>query len=424
MEAFMTRGAGPARFLLAVIILLALGLSGCIKVLSTDPAKNSTEVSRISIIKVVFNSSPNAATVNGSTFFVKDEAGNLVDGNITCSGTQAAFIPRQILATHTAYSVTLTSGIKDGQGLPMLSRYTFKFTTNDTPEKNVTDVPADQFDPAISGNLVVYTDFSGVDADVWYTDLNTGLAYPVTTASGDQQLTGVSGGRIAYSDWNTMDVLVYDIVTHTTLNITNAALSNSFDPALDGNLIAWTDDRDGNAEIYARDLATSEERRITSDMLIDQAPAVGDGIIVWERCDNYACDVFAYDWTSGATTQITATSWASERFPEVSGRTVVFQREKGTPIDKNIVSFDLDTLTEKELLLTGDQENAHISGNYVSYNDSASGLSHIGLWDLSSGCHFEMTSNSAGQYLNDIDGNKIVYSDNRGGTLDIYICTF
>lgn len=420
----MKRGAEPARFFLAVIILLALGLSGCIKVVSTDPLKNSSDVSRISNITVVFNSSPNAATVNQSTFFVKDAGGNLVDGSISCSGTQAAFIPKQILATHTTYSVTLTSGIKDGQGLPMLSRYTFQFTTNDTTEKNVTDAPADQFDPAISGNLVVYTDFSGVDADVWYTDLNTGLSYPVSTAPGDQQLTGVSDGRIAYTDWNTMDVLVYDVASHTTLNITNAAGSNSLDPALGGDIIAWTDDRDGNAEIYTRDLSTSEERRITSDMLVDEAPSVGDGIIVWERCDGYACDVFAYEWATGATTQLTATPWASERFPDVYGRNVVFQREQGTPIDKNVVVFNLDTLTEKVLSLTGDQENAHISGNYVSYNDSASGLPHIGLWDLSSGCHFEMTSNSAGQYLNDIDGNRIVYSDNRDYTLDIFICMF
>ncbi len=420
----MKRGAGPVRFLMAVVILLALGLSGCIKVVSTDPAKNSSDVSRVSIIKVVFNSSPNAATINQSTFFVKDEAGNLVDGTITCSGTEAAFMPEQILATHTTYSVTLTSGIKDGLGLPMLSRYTFQFTTNDTTEKNVTDAPADQFDPAISGNLVVYTDFSGVDADVWYTDLSTGLAYPVSTAPGDQQLTGVSDGRIAYTDWNTMDVLVYDVATHTTLNITNPAGSNALDPATGGDFIAWTDDRDGNADIYALNLATSEERRITSDILVDQAPAVGDGIIVWERCDGYACDVFAYVWATGMTTQLTATPWASERFPDVSGCTVVFQREKGTPIDKNIVAFDLDTLTEKELSLTGDQENAHISGNYVSYNDSSSGQPHIGLWDLISECHYEMTNNSAGQYLNDIDGNRIVYSDNRNGTLDIFICMF
>jgi TolB protein len=291
-------------------------------------------------------------------------------------------------------------------------------------EQRITTAAADQFDPAISDNLVVYTDFSGVDADIWYTDLSTGLAHPVSTEPGDQQLTGVSGNRIVFTDWNTMDVLVFDVETGLTQNLTNAAGSNSLDPAISQSLVAWTDDRDGNAEIYARELSTGEERRITNSPLTDQSPAVGDGIIVWERCDGYACDIFAYEWATGETTQLTDTPSASERSPDVYGHTVVFQREQGTPIEKDIVAFDLATGTEKVLSLAGDQENPHISGDFVAFNDSASGIPHIGLWQLSTGAHFQVTQGFSGQYLNDIDGNRIVYSDNRSGSLDIYMYTF
>jgi len=290
-------------------------------------------------------------------------------------------------------------------------------------ETQVTNAAADQFDPAISGNFVVYTDFSGVDADVWYTDLLTGLPHAVSTAPGEQQLTGVSGDKILFTDWNSMDVLVYDVATGTTTNLSNAAGSNSLDPAIGGDLVAWTDDRGGNAEIYARDLSTGEERRITNDPLVDQSPAVGDGIIVWERCDGYACDIFVHDWAAGTTRQLTETPYASERFPDVSGRTVVFQREQGTPVDKDLVAIDLDAPGEKVLPLSGDQENAHISGDFVAFNDSASGVPHIGLWRLSKGDHFQVTAGTSGQYLNDIDGNRIVYSDNRAGTLDIWMYT-
>jgi TolB protein len=291
-------------------------------------------------------------------------------------------------------------------------------------ETRVTDAAADQFDPAISSNLVVYTDFSGVDADVWYTDLADGTAHPVVTGAGDQQLTGVSGSRVVYTDWNTMDVLVKDVNAGITQNLTNSAGSNSLDPAISGDLVAWTDDRDGNTEIYAKDLATGEERRISNNSLVDEAPAVGNGIIVWESCDGYACDIYAYDWATKTTRQLTSTPYASERFPDVYGRTVVYQREQGTPIDKNIAAFDLDSNMEIELSLPGDQENAHISGRVVSFNDSASGVPHIGLWDLASGYHFNVPGSESGQYLNDIDGNRVVYSDNRAGTLDIYMYTF
>jgi TolB protein len=422
----MTSRARATKILSAGLILLVLGLSGCIKVVSSSPAKGAADVSRISIITVTFNNNPDAATVTSTTFFMKDSQDNLIEGNITCIGSQATFIPKTILATQTSYNVTLTSGIKDELGLPMLFRYSFKFTTNDTQETRLTTAPADQFDSAISGNLIVYTDYSGSDSDIWYTDLSTGLPYPVTTASGDQQLTGISDGKIVYTDWNTMDVLVYDVASHLTSNLTHAAGSDSLDPAISHGLVAWIDNRDGNAEIYARDLGTNEERRITSDILSDQSPAVDDGIIVWERCDSYVCDIFAYEWATGETTQVTATDYARERYPDVSGRTVVFQREQGTPIEKNVVACDLDTHTEKVLSLSGDQENAHVSGDFVVFTDSVSGLSHIGLWQLSTGGLFGVTNGASGQYLPDIEGNRIIYSDNRLGLgeLDIYMCTF
>ncbi len=420
----MTSSTRSTKILLAGLILLVLGLSGCIKVLSSDPAKGAADVSRISIITVTFNNSPDAATVTSTTFFMKDGQNNFIEGNITCNGSQATFIPKSILATQMGYNVTLTSGIKDELGFPMLFRYSFQFTTNDTQESRLTNASADQFDSSISGNLVVYTDFSGADSDVWYTDLSTGLPHPVSTAPGDQQLTGVSDGKIVYTDWNTMDVMVYDVASHLTSNLTHAAVSDSFDPAISHDLVAWSDDRNGNAEIYARDLGTNEERRITSDTLTDQSPAVGDGIIVWERCDGYACDIFADEWATGETTQVTATDYASERDPDVSGRTIVFQREQGTPVEKNVVACDLDTHTEKVLSLDGDQESPRINGDFVVFTDLASGLLHIGLWQLSTGGHFEITGGDSSQFLPDIEGNRIIYSDNRLGELDIYMCTF
>lgn len=291
-------------------------------------------------------------------------------------------------------------------------------------ESRVTTAAADQFDPALSGNLVVYTDFTGVDADIWYSDLSSGVAFPVSTAPGDQQLNGISGTRIVFTDWNTMDVLVFDVTTGTTANLTNAAGSNSLDPAISGNFVVWTDDRHGNAEIYARDLVTGEERRITDSPLVDQAPEVRNGIVVWERCTGFACDVFAYEWATGAIRQLTTTPWAAEHSSDVSGRLVVFQREQGTPIDKDVVAFDLDSGTETVLELPGDQENPHISGDFVVFNDSASGVPHPGLWQLSTGQHFQVIGGPSGQYLNDIDGNRIVYSDTRNGHLDIYAYEF
>jgi beta propeller repeat protein len=303
-------------------------------------------------------------------------------------------------------------------------------------EQQVTTAVGDQFLPVISGDIVVYTDQSSVDQDVWYCDMSDGTQHAVSTVPGDQLLTDVSNGRIVYTDWNTTDVYVLDLATGQTRNLTEAAGSNSLDPAISGDLVAWTDDRDdgdgiGDADIYALNLSTGEQRQIASDVLVDQSPAVGNGVIAWESCNSYTCDVFVYDWATGITTQLTATSYASERYPDVYGRTVVFQRAKGTPVNIDIVAYDLDSGTEKVLELAGDQSTPHISGDFVSFDDWDGNISHIGLWKLSTDEYFQVTQDSSNQYCNDIEGDRIVYTDDRAGTpdtydyqLDIYIYTF
>ena len=55
-------------------------------------------------------------------------------------------------------------------------------------ETRVTESPADQWAPSISGDLISYTDFRGQDTDIYYFDLSTGVEHPVTTAPGNQEL--------------------------------------------------------------------------------------------------------------------------------------------------------------------------------------------------------------------------------------------
>ena len=119
-------------------------------------------------------------------------------------------------------------------------------------ETRVTTDPGDQYDPAISGNIVVFTDYRSADTDVYYVDLATGIEHPVIVAPGNQELTGVSGSRIVYTDYRTSDVVLFDIATGTTTNLTaadKAAVGHNFssiDPAISGDLVAWEDGRAGN----------------------------------------------------------------------------------------------------------------------------------------------------------------------------------
>lgn len=294
-------------------------------------------------------------------------------------------------------------------------------------ERRLTTAAGEHYDPAISGDLVVYSDTRGLDMDIWYTDLTTGQEHPVTLAPGNQELTDVSGRRIAYSDYDVLEVRVFDVDTGTTLRLPpgGSAPYMAIDPAISGDLVAWTSTAEGNPEIHAYDLATGEERRVSAWPGVDFHPAVTDGVIVWERCDsNGICDIWAYDWATGVTTQVTDTPTDDERSPDISGRTIVYQGTRGGEPDA--FAYDLDTGVERRLSLAGGQYNPNVAGQWVSFDDVSTGTYHIWLWDLATGRTYRVTADvaGAGQYLNDIDGDRIVYTDDRNGYLDIYLSTF
>ena len=177
-------------------------------------------------------------------------------------------------------------------------------------------------------------------------------------APGNQELTGVSGSRIVYTDYRTSDVVLFDIATGTTTNLTHPDKDavghnfNSVDPAISGDLVAWEDSRDGNMEIYATSLATREERRVTDSTDVDSRPSVSGTLIVWQRCAaGGTCDIWAYDWATGVTTQITDTPASNERNPDVDGTTIVYQGDRTG--DSDIYLYDLVTGTEQHLALAG-----------------------------------------------------------------------
>ncbi|MBI5547215.1 MAG: hypothetical protein HY901_25315 [Deltaproteobacteria bacterium] len=291
-------------------------------------------------------------------------------------------------------------------------------------ETRLTSRSGDQYRPAISGNVVVYTDYQGDQTDVWYVDLTTGLEHPVATDPGWQELTGVSNGLVVYSDYNTQDVVVFDIAGGTSQNLTYEQHSTADAPAISQGLVAWSDNRDGNSEIYARDLSTNEERRITSSPAYDEFPKVSGRSIVWHRCAVYEeqCDIWFYDWATQTTRQISDHP-GNERYPDIDGNSIVYVLTNSEG-QYEVAFYSLDTGIEKILVMDGDQDGPHVSGEYVAFDTPIGSSYHVSLWHPSTDDVFPITSGPGAQYLNDIEGDRIVYSDDRNGNLDVYMYTF
>ena len=255
----------------------------------------------------------------------------------------------------------------------------------------------------------------------------------MTNVNGKQQLSGVSGNRIVYTDFappivngvrSASDVVVYDATTGVSQILTADSPAAAGNPAVGGPLVAWEDRRDGNLEIYAEDLSTGEVRRVSNRASDDTNPAVSDGTVVWEHREGMQRDIWFYRWADGTTGPLAADA-GDEASASIDGLTVVYQRVVGD--DQDIYAYNMATGAARRLELPGVQRNPHVSGSTVTFEDLSSGVSHVFAWNLAAAgtdAVAYLTGGASAQFLNDIDGNAVVYTDDRNVQQDIYLTQF
>ncbi|WP_310560483.1 Ig-like domain-containing protein [Flavobacterium sp.] len=107
-------------------------------VVSTDPANGATGVVLTKVIRATFNMAMNPATLNATTFTVKQGATTVL-GVLSYSGTTVSFDPASPLLADKIYTCTITTGAQNNAGVPMASNYVWNFTTGIVPVVVSTD---------------------------------------------------------------------------------------------------------------------------------------------------------------------------------------------------------------------------------------------------------------------------------------------
>ncbi|MDB5201334.1 MAG: hypothetical protein JWQ27_743 [Ferruginibacter sp.] len=171
----------------------ALGDMVAPTVISTDPLNNATGVTVSKKPTATFSEQMNPATINSSTFILKQGA-NSVNGTVSYSGTTAMFSPAANLAPNTLYTATITNSVKDLAGNSMLSNYTWSFTTGTS------------ITPPALGSAAMFGVFGG-SAGVTNQGLNTMINNgSIGTTGASTLITGLHDGTTG------------DIYTETPLN--------------------------------------------------------------------------------------------------------------------------------------------------------------------------------------------------------------
>lgn len=294
-------------------------------------------------------------------------------------------------------------------------------------EVQITNDPAHQYNPAVGGGIVVYTDTRHGNTEIYMYDLATGMETRLTNDPDTQILQDTDDGLIVYTDFENngstinAEIYLFDTTTMTATNISNDPDAQQ-DPVISNGLVAWEDHRHGNDDVYAYEIASATTQRITSDTAQEFRADVDGNWIVWERVVSATNSDIYIQSLGGSPTPLTTDS-AAQVFPSVDGHYVVWQDNRDG--DWDIYLYDLNTNTEV-LLNPGDpfnQTRPRISGNLVVWEDDRNGNPDLYGFDIATATEFALVVNSSDQTLHDIDGYNVVYTDNRApdGNLDIYM---
>ncbi len=216
-----------------------------------------------------------------------------------------------------------------------------------------------------------------------------------------------------------------------TLVSVNTSTSNQIDPAIFGDWIVWTDSRMGPLQVFAYNIDSGTEIRISPPGSFASQPDIFDDRIVWRDRRNGNYDIYLFNVTTRIESRITSEAH-NQQLPEIFGNLIAWQDDRNGQQD----IYAYNTQTSVESLLTpdtmdSDQENPAVYGTNVVWQDKRNYNNAWGdylndifmnntatgeLWNVSEG-------NPDGNEITPaISGDLVVWSDDRKGDfLDIYL---
>lgn len=225
--------------------------------------------------------------------------------------------------------------------------------------------------------------------DVFLLDLDTNEVTQLTAEEHAQMSPRIYGDTVVWLDARNQtqehypfpsDVYAYDLSTGLETRITeNTTVEGYNQVAVGGSTIVWTDNRHAdmdiashagndsayNNEIYAYDLNTGGERRLTTSPKNDQSPDISGNTVTWLRQEDYQkADIFSYDLASGLETQVSNSGYAAFS-PSIYDEKIVWTDARssngnttndvvinGQGPGADIYLYDLETKTETKLTST------------------------------------------------------------------------
>ena len=202
-------------------------------------------------------------------------------------------------------------------------------------------------------------------------------------------------------------------------------------PDIDGNMIVWEDDRDGNAEIYIGTVdgfrpypSAYTGERLTTNAASQEMPSISGDYIVWQDDRDGDREIYLYRRSTGEETRLT-NSPDDQWLPIIRGNYVAWYDSNSTSNRTNVVLYDTaqneTTIIDANATTTipgGTTEfKPALSENYVAWVEGAD--QNVYYYDIAAETIAGPLSTSTSiQSWPSLSGSAIAWEDYRHGDFD------
>ncbi len=262
---------------------------------------------------------------------------------------------------------------------------------------------------------------SGVQASVsWDGKDKNGVLVPAGVYTARLRVTdGLDGGATSHTSSSDVTVTVSDWFKGNALD-PNLSAAQMY-PKVSGTKVVWQDQRNGNWNIYLKDVTGGSSTAITNTASDHMRPSISGNIIVWQDNRNGDWDIYGYDLSKGQEFVI-CNDPGNQEMPVISGDWVAWQDDRAGNWD--IYAYNLST--QEKIQVTNherDQMHPAISGNTLVWEDYRNGLGDVYEYDLISRIETRYTFGIYNKTFPAISGNTIAWTDQRNNQRDIYFST-